>query len=349
MALEGLASGTPLRKRSCKSGLSSPAPSTGKSVNVTLPFTSGSAMSSVTGSVVGGTCGSTPATAGHDRRRKANAIGSSKKQKAIQELERGLEDGVDLLHSLANSYSYENLDTIEENGTDGAQPIKRQRTKKNSFGEGQRAHEECAAIISDMKSNILTYEASSTANSDDCYGKGGGSKQGSRRSVAIVPTSMPVPASSVLDATGSSLAAAAFGTPVANGGLSGGLNDICLALWSAAPLGGGPGVAHSESLGSPMFHSSFTAPHPTMHHGKYKKPGNRGKQGNGEEIVPSSNPKAGNMAGVVLNMDVVDYGSVPKNHIFQNDSFSPRSDEGLSGAGKSGSNFTTSESDCDPG
>ena len=57
------------------------------------------------------------------------------------------------------------------------------------------------------------------------------------------------------------------------------------------------------------------------------------------------------MEGVVLNMDVVDYGAISKSRSLHTDSLSPRSepDDGYSATGKGCSNFTTSESDFDPG
>jgi hypothetical protein len=116
-----------------------------------------------------------------------------------------------------------------------------------------RAHEECAAIISDMKA---IYEANTPGwskakrnfrkskggldESDHLYVGGESSINNSSYDTNVnmnFNMAQAAPNASVLNAQGSSLAVAAFGTPSTTGGaMSGGLNDICMALWSAAPL-----------------------------------------------------------------------------------------------------------------
>jgi hypothetical protein len=351
-AMEGLASGTPLRKRS-RSGPGSPLPSAnaGKSSSGAVGLTfSATTVGSPTGSVAGaaGTPGPTPA------RRRGEGQGSSKKQKALQEMESGYGDGVDLLHSLANSS--EHLDALEEiyrqqveGISSGAQPAKRQRTKRGSkvtsvgveggmgFSDVQRAHEECAAIISDMRSL-------SAANTP---GWNGAAKRGRKSgSAGAGSAGGQLPGSSVLDAAGSSLAAAAFGTPSGSG-----LNDICLALWSAAPLHGPDNLTAPLSVGSPAFKPSASAPHPSMHlYGKQKKPSAKAA---GKLQVVAAVEAGQRVPGTMLNMDVVDYATIVKSGQLglKAESASPRSEDGLSAATDKGgaSSLLTSESECDPG
>lgn len=373
-AMEGLASGTPLRKRG-RSGPGSPVPgSVGRAAGGAPSSAAGIAAGAMSpaGAGVGGVVTSvagTPGPGSAARRRGEGATGG-RRQKALQELESGYGDGVDLLHSLANSS--EHLDTLEEtykrqlreleqaaaSSSGGAPPsAKRQRTKRGSKptatagdsmspGEVQRVHEECAAIISDMRSLSAANTPGWAANA----GKAG-------------TTGGQLPGSNALDAAGSSLAAAAFGTPSASGN---GLNDICLALWSAAPLQGaqhGYGVGGSFSMGSPAFQASASAPHPSLFvQGKQRKPAAVKAIAAKAQYLDAGKGAAegAELAGTVLNMDVVDYAAIVKSHQLQQqqsaakaleESASPRSEDSLSISLRVGSaeSVVVSESENDQG
>jgi hypothetical protein len=274
----------------------------------------------------------------------------------MQDMENGLGDGVDLLHSLANSS--EHLDTLEEAHARGAAQLpaaKRQRTKRGGKAEEresgndatQMAHEECAAIISDMKS--LSAANSPWAASNKRGGRKASVGNLSANSHSVVSmSSVQLTGNGVFDmAAGNSLATAAFGTPSASGGMSGGLHDICSALWSAAPLQTRDYSSHV--LGSPLFKPNASAPHPSMH-SKYKKPAGKPTKA----AAPQVNPAAGadgtaeDVGGVMLNMDVMDYAAVVKGSGIKAECMSPRSDE-YCAMEKSNGSVTTSESECDAG
>ena len=352
VALEGLANGTPLRKRAKNSSSNNTGiPSSPMSCNSsTHPFTvSNSSISSPVP-----VPGASPTGTTHDRRRRNE--GSVKKttskkaaaaQALQQEIEKGFGDGVDLLHSLANSA--EHIDTFEEqvyqnDFLTNLHSNKRQKTSNNKrniskitdnmiFEEKdqdyQRAHEECAAIISDMKS-LSSNNTPNTAVTKRTQRKSSNvSNLNSNTHSLLSMTAMQLPNNTthhgVLDATGNSLAAAAFGTPNAQGGISGGLNDICLALWSAAPL---QNHHHSNSydqaddiiIGSPAYRiGAASAPHPSMY-SKYKKPIQKNKTDcsmktstigaieEGMEDAAEGEEECDG-GGVTLNMDVGDYSA----------------------------------------
>lgn len=351
IALEGLASGTPLRKRA-KSGTGTPmASSSSATTTVTAPFSPVSSTPSAVLAV--------------ERKRKADASGSVKKisGKQAQDLDAeaaGLGDGVDLLHSLANSS--EHLDALDES------TAKKQRTARTGSGKAtkgtgyflgesgaqasstaggsgerkaesiRRAHEECAAIISDMRAlseaNTPGWSKAKRNQRKATNHATSGATQTMLSTNLLSSGVVAIPNAGVLNAEGNSLAAAAFGTPPTNGGISGGLNDICMALWSAAPLqhhtkefnlhtlddvtGAAASTASTTNSFSrqPQRELSESAPHPSIY-SKYKKPIAPGKSFDHSSALSSAS-----MAGEVLNMDVVDYSAIVKSSALNSDSLS---------------------------
>lgn len=392
IALEGLASGTPLRKRA-KSGPGTPMPSSSAMSDAASFATTATTAASLS-APFSPKIATPSAIAPAERKRKAISEtpggGAGKKQAGRQQqlshdllaLDAevvGLGDGVDLLHSLANSS--EHLDAL--GGDDSLHQVnKKQRVNRKNgtsksadvggsngyiLGEGggmsaggsgekraesiRRAHEECAAIISDMRA-LSEANTPGWSKAKRNQRKATGNVSGATHTVLsakMLQTGVTaVPNAGVLNAEGNSLAVAAFGTPPTNGGISGGLNDICMALWSAAPLqqhqskefnlhtldedaaaAGTTATSNSSSSGNtfrrlPQRELSESAPHPSMNaYSKYKKPTAPG----GITSSHHTDAKSASMVGEMLNMDVVDYSAIVKSSALHSDSLSPRGSE----------------------
>jgi hypothetical protein len=194
----------------------------------------------------------------------------------------------------------------------------------------RRAHEECAAIISDMRALSAANTPSwSKAKRNYKRATGGISSSSNINNATMSSTaqtllSLPslaehsvLPNAGVLDAAGSSLAAAAFGTPPTSGGISGGLNDICMALWSAAPLqqhtkefsfqeqNAASSGATNTFARAPPRELSESAPHPSMY-SKYRKLAPTKLQHTPAKSSSSSSCQDVDLEGETLNMDVAE-------------------------------------------
>eukprot|EP00598_Pedospumella_elongata_P007066 CAMPEP_0184973418 /NCGR_PEP_ID=MMETSP1098-20130426/5206_1 /TAXON_ID=89044 /ORGANISM="Spumella elongata, Strain CCAP 955/1" /LENGTH=696 /DNA_ID=CAMNT_0027495873 /DNA_START=123 /DNA_END=2213 /DNA_ORIENTATION=+ len=377
MALQGLANGTPLRKR-LKSEAGTPL-----SVSKT-PLGPGSAAGegnwafpALDGSAIGTASSATPvgtAVATESRKRKAESVGLNSRQKAAQKLQQQLEkdDGVHLLNSLANSsVSLEHLDNLNFDAPSvPSSASKKPRAKRGSAKSAleaeahtntatagialsssgskaavggpsssekkmdmRRAHEECAAIISDMRA-LSAANTPSWSKAKRAHKNATGITTSSALAAAIHSSATPsagsiatttnlsnlnatdllsttstnlLSSANVLDAAGISLATAAFSTPP-NSSSSGGLNDICMALWSAAPLQQhtreftAAGASNNLFVRPPARELSESAPHPSMY-SKYRKLAPHLQTPHSKHDHTKSSQE---LAGEVLNMDVAE-------------------------------------------
>ncbi len=296
-------------------------------------------------------------------------------QKLQQQLEK--DDGVHLLNSLANSaVSLEHLDNLNFDAPSSvpSSASKKPRAKRGSAKSAleaevhthtatagialssssgsnavggpsssekkmdmRRAHEECAAIISDMRA-LSAANTPSWSKAKRAHKNATGITSSSTLATAVRATATPSAGSiatttnlsnlnasdllstssttllcsaNVLDAAGMSLATAAFGTPP-NSSSSSGLNDICMALWSAAPLQqhtrdfNAAGANNNLFARPPARELSESAPHPSMY-SKYRKLAPHLQTPHSKHDHAKSSQE---VAGEVLNMDVAEAAPV---------------------------------------